>query len=303
MLNIHRALHNESVLRSLTGLRIKQFIELHQKFSIELSNRRIDTQAERKRAPGGGRRHTLENSEGMLFFILLYLKVYPTMELAGFLFGVAKSQSCTWVKTFQPVLEAVLGKTHDLPKRKISTMEEFLELFPSVKKVVVDGTERPRSRPKNSGQQRQHYSGKKKRHTFKNTLVVDPKRKKVLVLTPTTHGSVHDKKDLDDNDIVPNIPDHIPIELDLGYNGIQNEYCGIIIPHKKPRNGELTKKQKKQNRKIASSRIRGEHVIGLCKRYRCISDTYRNRRENFEDAIILTCCGLTNFYQRTRKRA
>jgi hypothetical protein len=124
-----------------------------------------------------------------------------------------------------------------------------------------------------------------------------------VVLTPTTHGSVHDKKDLDSNDIVPNIPDHISIEPDLGYNGIRKEYTGIIIPHKKPRNGELTKKQKKQNRKISSSRIRVEHVIGLCKRYRCISDTFRNRRENFEDAIMLTCCGLTNFYQRTRKRA
>ena len=281
MLDIHRALRNESVLRSLTGLRIKPFAELHQKFDIELANRKLDAKVERQRAPGGGRKHTLENSEGMLFFILLYLKVYPTMELAGFLFGVAKSQACTWVKTFQPVLEAVLGKTHDLPKRKISTMEEFIELFPNVKKVVVDGTERPRSRPKNSEQQRLHYSGKKKRHTLKNTLVADPKRKKVLILTPTTHGSVHDKRDLDDNDIVPNLPDHIPIELDLGYNGIQHEYTGIIIPHKKPRNGELTQKQKKHNRKIASSRIRGEHVIGLCKRYRCISDTYRNRFREF----------------------
>jgi hypothetical protein len=202
MLDIHRALHNESVLRSLTGLRIKQFVELHRKFAIELSNRRIDTSAERQRAPGGGRRHTLENSEGMLFFILLYLKVYPTMELAGFLFGVAKSQTCTWVKAFRFVLEAVPGKTHDLPRRKISTAEEFIELFPNVRKLVVDGTERPGSRPKDSGQQRRHYSGKKKRHTFKNTQVADPKWKKVPVLTPTTHGSVHDKKDLDSNDIL-----------------------------------------------------------------------------------------------------
>jgi hypothetical protein len=303
MLDIDRVLRNESVLRSLTGLRIKQFVELHQRFAIELANRKLDTCFERQRAPGGGRKHTLGNSEGMLFFILLYLKVYPTMELAGFFFKVAKSQVCTWVKTFQPVLEAVLGDTHDLPKRRISTLEEFCKLFPNVKKVVVDGTERPRSRPKNNEQQRKLYSGKKKRHTYKNTLVVEPKRKKVLVLTTTTHGSVHDKKDLDENDIVPNIPDHIPIELDLGYYGLQNQYTGINIPHKKPRNGELTRKQKRHNRKIASSRIRVEHAIGLCKRYRCISDIYRNRRENFEDAIMLTCCGLTNFYQRTRKRA
>lgn len=194
MIDIHRALPNESVLRSLSGLRIKQFVELHQKFDIELVNRKIDAKVERQRVPGDGRKDTLQNSEGMLFFILLYLKVYPTMELVGFLFEVAKSQACTWVKTFQPVLEAVLGKTHDLPKRKISAMEEFIELFPNVKKVVVAGTERPRTRPKNREQQRLYYSGKKKRHTLKNTIVVDPKRKKVLILTPTMHGSVHDKR-------------------------------------------------------------------------------------------------------------
>jgi hypothetical protein len=303
MLDISRALCNESVLRSLTGLRVRQFEELHRKFDSELTGLKLSAKATRRRAPGAGRKHTLENSAGMLFFMLLYLKVYPTMELAGFLFGVAKSQACTWVKTFQPVLEAVLGRTADLPKRRISSIEEFMQLFPNVKKVVIDGTERPRNRPKNSEQQRLSYSGKKKRHTMKNTLMGDPKRKKVLVLTPTTHGSVHDKKDLDANDLVPNIPDHVPIEVDLGYHGLQNQYEGILIPHKKPRNGELTKKQKKQNRKIASSRIRGEHIIALCKRYRCVSDTYRNRRKNFEDAIMLTCCGLTNFYQRTKMRA
>lgn len=41
------------------------------------------------------------------------------------------------------------------------------------------------------------------------------------------------------------------------------------MPHKKPKNGKLTEEQKKENRNIASSRIRTEHVIGLCKRYRC----------------------------------
>jgi hypothetical protein len=303
MVNISKALRSDSVLRSLTGLGVVQFEILRKKFASELTNRKLIVKADRLRAPGAGRKHTLDDSAGKLFFILLYLKVYPTMELAGFIFGVAKSQICTWVKTYQPVLEAVLGSTFDLPKRRISSIEEFIEAFPQVNKVVIDGTERPRNRPRNREQQRLNYSGKKKRHTMKNTIMGDPKRKKVLALTPTTPGSIHDKRDLDENDLVPNIPGHIPIEVDLGYQGLQNQYEGILIPHKKPRNGELTKKQKMQNRKIASSRIRGEHIIGLCKRYRCISDIYRNRRENFEDDIMLTCCGLTNFYQRTKIRA
>lgn len=300
MFDIQRALGNESVLRSLTGLRRKQFQELHQLFAAELLHQKMNPTVKRQRALGAGRPHTLATTEGMLFFILFYLKVYPTMELAGFLFGVAKSRSCTWVQEFQPILEAVLGKSHDLPKRKISTIKEFLEQFPDVEKVVIDGTERPRNRPKNKQEQRKHYSGKKKRHTIKNTILADPNRKQVLVLTCSIAGSIHDKKDLDNNELVSKIPEHIPIEVDLGYHGIQKERSGIIIPHKKPRNGELTPEQKHENRAIASSRVAVEHVIGLSKRYGCISQTYRNRRAGFDDAIMLTCCGMANFYQRTR---
>jgi hypothetical protein len=93
--------------------------------------------------------------------------------------------------------------------------------------------------------------------------------------------------------------------VDFGYKGLENEYEGITIPHKKPRKGELTKSQRQQNRnmQIASSRIRGEHAIGLCKRYRVKSDVYRNRRIGFEDKLMATTCGLVKFYQRARKRA
>ncbi|AKV67160.1 hypothetical protein VL20_2036 [Microcystis panniformis FACHB-1757] len=32
------------------------------------------------------------------------------------------------------------------------------------------------------------------------------------------------------------------------------------------------------------------------KRYRAVSDIYRNRVANFDDQLILTACGLWNFY-------
>ncbi len=303
MLDISRALRDEQVLRSLTGLTVKPFEELRWKFDTELHRRRLVAQPVRKRAMGGGRKHTLEGSAGMLFFIWLYLRIYPTMAVAGFLFGVARSRICDWVHTYQPVWEAVLGKSCDLPQRLIRSMDEFLPAFPKVRRVVIDATERPRTRPKDPELRRMTYSGKKKRHTLKNTLVADPHRKKILILAPTAAGSVHDKRDLTDNGIVPYIPDAIPIEVDWGYKGLQKEFEGIIIADKKPRKGDLTPAQKRRNRKKASSRVRVEHVIGLCKRYRCVSDVYRNRRKNFDDAIMLTCCGLTHYYQRTAKGA
>ena len=184
MLDISRALRDEQVLRSLTGLTVKPFEELLWKFDTELHCRRLVAQPVRKGAMGGGRKHTLKDSAGMLFFILLYLRIYPTMAVAGFLFGVARSRICDWVHPYQPVWEAVLGKSCDLPKRPIRSMDEFLLAFPKVRRVVIDATERLRTRPKDPELRRMTYSGKKKRHTSKNAIVADPRRNKSLVPGP-----------------------------------------------------------------------------------------------------------------------
>jgi hypothetical protein len=58
----------------------------------------------RKRAVGGGRKHTLKIAAERLFFILFYVKCYPTMDLAGFLFGVDRSRIQRWVKELLPLL-------------------------------------------------------------------------------------------------------------------------------------------------------------------------------------------------------
>ena len=47
-----------------------------------------------------------------------------------------------------PVVEKALGTKMVLPERKMSSVEEFIERYPTVKKVMIDGTERPISRPK-----------------------------------------------------------------------------------------------------------------------------------------------------------
>ena len=45
-----------------------------------------------------------------------------------------------------------------LPERKISTMEELLEVFPDVRDILIDGTERPIQRPKDNEKQKENYS-------------------------------------------------------------------------------------------------------------------------------------------------
>lgn len=67
--------------------------------------------AKRKRARsvGGGRKDTLLNAGEKLF--LFYIKVYPTFDVAAFLFSVTKSSPIEWVKSFMPLLEQSLGRT------------------------------------------------------------------------------------------------------------------------------------------------------------------------------------------------
>jgi len=52
-----------------------------------------------------------------------------------------------------------------LPERKIDSIEAFLERFPTVKRVMIDGTERPIQRPQDPEQQQLNYSGKKTAHS------------------------------------------------------------------------------------------------------------------------------------------
>jgi hypothetical protein len=51
---------------------------------------------------------------------------------------------------------------------------------------IIDGTERPISRPKDKKRQESHYSGKKKQHTVKNNVVSDKRTRKIKVLSETT---------------------------------------------------------------------------------------------------------------------
>jgi hypothetical protein len=247
---------------------------------------------------GGGRKAQLQTSREKLFFILLYFKCYPTFDLAGILFNFDRSQAHEWVHRLQEILEQVLAEKKVLPKRKIRNIQEFLAQFPGVERVMIDGTERPIARPEDPEKQKQHYSGKKKRHTRKHLAAVDP-QKRILVLSKAREGKLHDKRFHKEDDIAGSIPEDIPVEVDLGFQGLQNEYENIRIPHKKPRGGELTQEQKEENRASSQSRVLCENAFSGVKRYRAVSEVYRNRTEDFDDHLMLTASGLWNFYLET----
>lgn len=141
MLDIERALQQDRLLRALTGLNRKAFDAKQPTFS-EIYEQTCHSEA-RQRVVGGGRKARKRQLQDKLFFILFYFKCYPTFDVAGLLFDIHRSQAHEWMHRLQKVLEAALGQKMVLPERKLDSIEAFLERFPGVKRVMIDGTERP----------------------------------------------------------------------------------------------------------------------------------------------------------------
>ncbi len=195
----------------------------------------------------------------------------------------------------QPVLAQTLGEKLVLPARTLDSLDAFFARFREVTRVMIDGTERPIAHPQDPEAQQANYSGKKKRHTRKHLAAVDA-TKRVLVLSKAREGKLHDKRFHDEDDIAGSVSDAIPIEVDLGFLGLQKEYNNIHLPHKKPRGKALSATQKEENRALSQSRVVCENAFAGVNRYNAVSGVYRNRIKDFDDRLMLTATGLWNFY-------
>ena len=296
MIQIEKALTTSRVMRSLTGLDLSSFNALLSTFALVLKKTAKQNSKATKRQMGGGRHHTLATPREKLFYILFYMKCYPTYDLAGFIFESDRSQACRWVKELLPVLQGSLDRELVLPKRKINSVEGFLQFFPGVKDIFIDGTERPVQRPKKEKRQAKHYSGKKKRHTKKN-IIVATQEKKILIVTKTKCGNQHDMRMLRKSGLPNNIPKEISTWVDTGFLGLDKETeSSVFIPSKKSKNKPLTEKQKQENYLISGLRICNEQAIGGIKRLRCVTDVLRNKSDKLADELILIAAGIWNFH-------
>jgi hypothetical protein len=228
MLNINRAMKNDRLLRALTGLNRKAFDQLCEVFEIVYQESIESDTKPRKRARGGGRKARLRNIESKVFFILFYFKCYPTFDVLSWLFDLERGRAnraaafgcessypkrAAWVHRLQGILETALGKKMVLPERKLESIEQFVERFPEVKAVIFDGTERPVQRPKEASKQKEHYSGKQKRHPRKH-ITGSTRTKRVILLSEARAGKIHDQRQLEEAGLVSNIPDEVSVEGD-----------------------------------------------------------------------------------------
>lgn len=127
---------------------------------------------------------------------------------------------------------------------------------------------------------------------IKNNLITDISNR-VLYLSDTYEGSVHDKKICDEENV--KYKEDVNLWKDTGYEGHNPEGVVIKQPIKKKKGKELNEEQKEFNLRISKVRVFVEHVMGRVKIFRIVKELIRNTKAGFADTVMEICCGLHNF--------
>lgn len=301
MMELDKVLKSKRLTLALTGLTPQEFLDLLPIFAQTWTDKKQNdyqkNRKSRKRKPGGGRKGFLKETQDKLLFILFYYKCYPTYDVLSFFYGFNRANGFRRQKQLTLILEATLNKKMVLPKRQLRNVEEFFKMFPEAKEVFIDGTERPVQRPKDPKQKKEKYSGKKKRHTIKN-IVITNKKKRILFLSKTEGGRQHDFTMLKEHAPPRKIPKTIKQHLDLGFKGYKAQFPDhkISMPERKPRTRELCQTKANQNKRKSSVRVLVEHAICGVKRFRITTDVFRNKIKEFDDKAMFISCGLWNYH-------
>jgi len=297
---MEKALLSDRRMRALTGLDGPAFVELEKRFAGvvagELAQRTRAGQP-RQRAAGAGPKGALPGVRHQLFFILFYLKVYPTQDVMGWLFGLSQPQVCARVGQLLPLLQTLMQA--QLPARHGRDLAQVLTQRPEIKEVLIDGTERPIARPEHKGRRDRHYSGRRKRTTIKNVLATAGGR--VVLLTPTVAGRRHDKAQADQARV--RLGGTMRVLGDSGFQGYAAGAARVCTPRKKPRERPLHWRHREANRRLARERVAVEHTLASVKRLGILRQPLRAKRRELADEVMLIGCALHNYRQDRRAPA
>lgn len=116
--------------------------------------------------------------------------------------------------------------------------------------------------------------------------------RRIIFLSKTFEGSVHDKKICDEQPL--HLTSGISLWQDTGFLGHKPDNVIVKMPVKKPKGKELTTEQKEMKRRISSFRVIVEHAIGGVKRCRIVKERFRCHKFGFDDLVMELACGLHN---------
>lgn len=231
----------------------------------------------RRRASGGGHPFALRPRDQILLTVV-WLRQYPTQEALGYFFGVSDTGARAVIERVLPLLEAAGRDTMRLPdpgRTRRRHADALLADIPALT-VLVDSFEQRVQRPA-VGQQ-EYYSGKKKAHTLKSQVAVDPETGKIADVAESVPGPTADITLLERSGLCKRVPPEGGIGGDKGYPCIDKLHPGGATPRRKPRGKEQAEEDKAYNRAFARERIVVEHGIRRLRRYEALSQADRHHR-------------------------
>ena len=160
-------IRDDRQMKALTGLSQAQFNHLLPNFSDIYQTMQQKTYEDgvksgtRRRQPGCGAKGKLRTMADKLQFVLYYYKTYPTFDVLGQQFAMARSKANEHLHKLSPILYDTLVHLELMPYRELATPEDLKAALQGTDRLLIDATERAYHRAQDDAKQREHYSGKK----------------------------------------------------------------------------------------------------------------------------------------------
>ncbi|WP_207187022.1 transposase family protein, partial [Candidatus Sarmatiella mevalonica] len=153
---------------------------------------------------------------------------------------------------------------------------------------LIDVTEQIIEKP--IKKQREYFSGKKRKYTFKTEIRVNSFGQ-IRNVSKSYKGRDHDFKIHKADD---SLPIGTRVYADSGYQGLKKKHNNAKTPIKKTKKKPLTYWQKKYNHIVSKRRIKVENIIAELKNFRILSHRYRNKRRGYNLKFNIVA-GIVNF--------
>jgi DNA-binding transcriptional ArsR family regulator len=283
---------------ALTGLRPDEFEALARDVvpALAVAEHARRSRPGRRRAVGGG--HPFARAaRARLLLTVIWLRQYPTAVVLGFLFGVSHPTVLRALARTRPVLEQAGLATLRPPARGRRSRRDLDDLLRDVPElaVLVDTFEQRVQRPRERAEADRHYSGKKKQHTLKSQVAVEPHTGRGVDVSDSVCGPTHDLALLRASGLLDRLPPGVGVLGDLAHVGVAvlHPHGLGFTPRRKPRGRDRPPEDVAYNTAFASARIPVEHTIGRMRRYQALTQPDRHHRRGHA-ARVRAVAGLAN---------
>jgi len=291
----HLSRHPGVFLR-LTGLRVLEFDTLVADLlpAYAVGERDRLQRPTRRRAIGAGHPFALAPRDQLLLAVV-WLRVYPTHEVLGYLFGVSDTTVTRLLACWLPLLEAAGRDTMRLPdpgRKRRRHLDALLADTPDLA-VIIDTFEQRIQRPRDRDAADALDSGKQKQHTFKVQVAIDEITGAIVDVADSVPGPTADITLVAQSGLLARLPPGVGALGDLGYVGLDKLHAHGATPRRKPRGEERSAADRAYNRAFARRRIPVEHTIGQLRCFQALTQTDRHHRRH-HSARTRAVAGLVN---------